>query len=89
MSNITSTSMPLQFKRLYKGPLDDSTIFFNYDSAVAYGKSGTAYPGQIISVYLEDVAMWAGYMIGNDGSISPLSTGGSSGGGCWDILELT
>lgn len=43
-------SMPLQYKRLYDGPLDSDAVFESLQEALDYINGGTSYPGNIISV---------------------------------------
>ena len=42
-------SMPIQYKRMYKGSLDQDDIFESLEQAEEYAKGPTAYPGHIIS----------------------------------------
>lgn len=84
------TSMPLQYKRLYRGPLEADSVFNSLKDAQDYLINGTAYPGQIISVFLESENLWSAYMVGSDNQLHPITTSNSNNSGCtWDVLELT
>ena len=62
---------PIQFDRLYAGPLDKHETFETYSEAVTYAQGPISYPGQVIGVkksgLKEDV-----YVINQDKSLSRL-----------------
>lgn len=47
-------SMPLSYKRLYNGPLDEDTVFDSLELAETYAAGPTSYPGQVIGVKVND-----------------------------------
>lgn len=65
-----SVSMPLQYKRLYRGPLDGDSVFNSMSDAIAYAKSPTAYAGQVIGVKNTDFSTWSIYIINDRGELS-------------------
>lgn len=64
-----ATSMPLQYKRLYKGPLDEDQVFNSMELAMTYASSPTAYPGQVIGVK-KDNGEWGSFLIGEGGTLT-------------------
>lgn len=62
---------PIQFDRLYAGPLDKHEVFNSYSEALIYAQGSISYPGQVIGVkksgLKEDV-----YVINQDKSLSRL-----------------
>lgn len=62
---------PIQFDRLYAGPLDKHEVFDSYSEALTYAQGPISYPGQVIGVkksgLKEDV-----YVINQDKSLSRL-----------------
>lgn len=62
---------PIQFDRLYAGPLDKHEVFDSYSEALTYAQGSISYPGQTIGVkksgLKEDV-----YVINQDKSLSRL-----------------
>ena len=62
---------PIQFDRLYAGPLDKHEVFDSYSEALTYAQGPISYPGQTIGVkksgLKEDV-----YVINQDKSLSRL-----------------
>lgn len=62
---------PIQFDRLYAGPLDKHEVFDSYPEALTYAQGPISYPGQVIGVkksgLKEDV-----YVINQDKSLSRL-----------------
>lgn len=62
---------PIQFDRLYAGPLDKHEVFDSYSEALTYAQGSISYPGQVIGVkksgLKEDV-----YVINQDKSLSRL-----------------
>lgn len=69
---MANVGMPLQFSRMYRGPLDEKDVFESYELAVAYANSPIGYPGHIIAVktteFRRDV-----YVINDDKSLSHIS----------------
>lgn len=61
-------SMPLQYKRLYNGPLDQDSVFESLEEAQAYAEGPTSYPGQIIGVKVGEERKM--YIINDDSSLS-------------------
>lgn len=61
-------SMPLQYKRLYNGPLDQDSVFESLEDAQAYAEGPTSYPGQIIGVKVDGVRKM--YIINDDSTLS-------------------
>lgn len=62
-----SASMPLQYKRLYKGPLDVDGTFETLELAKAYAEGPTAYGGQTIGVLVDGVRKV--FVINDDGTL--------------------
>lgn len=66
---MANVGMPLQFSRMYNGPLDEKDVFESYEEALIYANSPIGYPGHVISVktteYRRDV-----YVINDDKSLS-------------------
>lgn len=62
---------PIQFDRLYAGPLDKHEVFDSYSEALTYAQGPISYPGQVLGVkksgLKEDV-----YVINQDKSLSRL-----------------
>ena len=64
-----NVGMPLQFTRMYNGPLDDTEVFETLETAEEYASSAVAYAGQYISVK-EPEYRRSGYIINDDNNIS-------------------
>ena len=47
-------SMPLSYKRLYSGALDEDSVFESLSAAQEYTAGPTSYAGQIIGVKVDD-----------------------------------
>lgn len=70
---MANVGMPLQFSRMYKGPLDEKDIFESFELAQEYANSPIGYPGHVISVKTTEYRRDA-YIINDDKSLSHLST---------------
>lgn len=87
-NTVVTASMPLQYKRLYKGPLEADTTFTSLEDAQSYAQSPTAYPGQIISIYFQETDSWGAYIISSNGAL--IDCGGKGGSSSnWEVLEIT
>lgn len=64
MNNYKGSSLPILFKRLDPGPLDVDSVFEDMKSAKLYLKSGTAYPGQILSIKTDNV--WKMFIVNDN-----------------------
>lgn len=62
-------SMPLSYKRLYGGPLDEDTVFESLAAAEEYAAGPTAYAGQVIGVKVGD-NNYKPYIINHDKTLS-------------------
>ena len=62
-----STSMPLQYKRLYKGLLDADGVFDSLEAAREYAAGPTGAPGHIIGVLVDGKR--EAYIVQDDGTI--------------------
>jgi len=69
---MANVGMPLQFSRMYSGPLDEKDVFESYELAAEYAKSPIGYPGHVIAVkttdYRRDV-----YVINDDKTLSHMA----------------
>ena len=54
MNDYRGSSLPILFKRLDPGPLDVDSVFDDLKSAKDYVKGGTAYPGQILTIKINN-----------------------------------
>lgn len=63
-----SASMPIQYKRMYKGPLDQDDVFESLEQAEEYAKGPTAYAGHIIGVLVE--GQRRSYIVNDDGTLT-------------------
>ncbi|MGL5751238.1 MAG: hypothetical protein ACRCXT_11960 [Paraclostridium sp.] len=81
---MAATSMPLQYKRLYKGPLDSDSIFESLEAAEAYAQGPTAYATQIIGVM--DNGVEKVFIITQEGTLKPLVLDGDVNME-WDVIE--
>lgn len=61
-------SMPIQYKRMYKGSLDQDDIFESLEQAEEYAKGPTAYPGHIISAL--DGGKVKSYIVNDDNTLT-------------------
>lgn len=66
-------SMPLSYKRLYSGALDEDSVFESLEAAQQYAAGPTSYAGQIIGVKGEG-NNYSAYIINADKSMSPTIT---------------
>lgn len=66
---MANVGMPLQFSRMYKGPLDERDVFESYEAALEYANSPISYPGHIIAVKTTEFRRDA-YLINDDKSLS-------------------
>lgn len=81
-----ATSMPLNYKRLYSGPLDEDSVFNSLQEAQTYASSPTSYPGQIIGVKGPD-NKWIPYIIQSDKSLSEMGGENNKNNECiWEEL---
>lgn len=63
-------SMPLSYKRLYAGALDEDSVFESLELAQQYAAGPTSYAGQIIGVKIND-NNYKSYTINADKSLNP------------------
>lgn len=63
-------SMPLSYKRLYSGALDEDSVFDSLDAAEEYVAGPTSYAGQIIGVKVDN-NNYRSYIINADKTMSP------------------
>lgn len=66
-------SMPLSYKRLYSGALDEDSVFESLEAAQQYAAGPTSYAGQIIGVKIDD-NNYSPYIINADKTMSPTLT---------------
>ena len=66
-------SMPLSYKRLYSGALDEDSVFESLSAAQEYTAGPTSYAGQIIGVKVDD-NNYSPYIINADKTLSPTIT---------------
>lgn len=66
-------SMPLSYKRLYSGALDEDSVFESLEAAQEYAEGPTSYAGQIIGVKISD-NNYSPYIINADKTMSPTMT---------------
>lgn len=66
-------SMPLSYKRLYSGALDEDSVFESLSAAQEYAAGATSYAGQIIGVKVDD-NNYSPYIINADKTLSPTIT---------------
>lgn len=66
-------SMPLSYKRLYSGALDEDSVFESLEAAQEYATGPTSYAGQIIGVKV-DGNNYSPYIINADKTMSPTIT---------------
>lgn len=84
MANINKTNpyleFPLQMKRQFAAPLDNTSVFYSLQDAQTYATTTPeAYVGQIISVVDESNGSATAYIITNtSGDLEEIGTGGSS-----------
>lgn len=79
--------MPLQYKRLYKGPLDQDSVFTTMEAAEEYVKTPIAYPGQILSV--KNNGAWAVYIVTDNMELLNITgnPNNTDHNGCiWEVL---
>ena len=83
------------FERNGKFPLDKTSVFFSYESAVKYAHTDVAaYPGQIISVIDEEHQKTAIYKLDYDKEkvyklvLEPITVGAQSSGGGFNLLGV-
>ncbi len=62
-----SASMPLQYKRLYKGLLDADGVFESLEDAQEYAAGPTGAPGHVIGVLVNGVR--EAYVVQDDGTL--------------------
>lgn len=62
-------SMPLSYKRLYSGPLDEDTVFESLEDAQTYASGPTSYPGQVIGVKVDNTN-YKSYTINEDKTLN-------------------
>lgn len=66
-------SMPLSYKRLYAGALDEDSVFESTELAEAYAQGPTSYAGQVIGVKVNE-NNYKTYIINADKTISATAT---------------
>lgn len=65
--------IPLSYKRLYSGALDEDSVFESLQAAQEYATGPTSYAGQIIGVRVDD-NNYTPYIINMDKTMSPTMT---------------
>ena len=60
-------SMPLQYKRLYKGLLDADGVFESLEAAEEYAAGPTGAPGHVIGVLVDGIR--EAYVVQDDGTL--------------------
>ena len=82
---MSSVSMPLQYKRLFSGPLDTDSVFASLEEAQLYAQSATSYAGQIISVL--DNGDWKAFMIDSNKKLHAINSINNDSNTCiWEEL---
>lgn len=64
------TSMPLSYKRLYAGALDEDSVFESLELAQQYAAGPTSYAGQVIGVKIDN-NIYKSYTINADKTLNP------------------
>jgi len=62
--------LPIQFKKMYKGPINPDSVFANIAEAEAYASGPIGSPGEVIGVRIDDEGNYKAYIINENGSIS-------------------
>lgn len=65
---MAQASMPLQYKRLYKGLLDADGTFESLDAAEEYAAGPTGCPGHVIGVLVDGVRK--AYIVNDNGTLT-------------------
>lgn len=66
-------SMPLSYKRLYAGALDEDSVFESLELAQEYAAGATSYAGQVIGVKVDE-NNYKTYTINADKTLNPTVT---------------
>lgn len=72
-----SAPLPVQFKKMYKAPINPDSVFASLSDAEAYASGPTGSPGEIIGVKIDEAGNYKAYIINTDGSISAVGEAAS------------